>query len=279
MALGPAIQGEVLTQLWGVTASSALHLEPALWSTSAKGDRAYWNKYPGSVYFVHFHPGVDRSAPKGTPIMAMETGIVVASGWANDISGYHIVVEIRPGVRYGFGHTLSNLPKVGTHVARGQTIAYVGDTGVVTGPSTHSYLSIKEAGPDGIVRTFLYNMTLFEAGGRLQDDPRIKPLVSPPVALWKGRVTTTAPQPAGTPDKVCNIRSKANALASSIWARTYADGFTYQFINGVKGRKLWSNTSQYAWNGGYVGDYAQVKTGSGQILYIHKTILKVWVKP
>lgn len=275
MALLDPVQGEIITQLWGVTPTPALQFEPPMY---ASGNRAYWVAYPGGRYYPHFHPGVDRAAPVGTPIRACETGIVLASGWANSTSGYSIKVEIRPGVVYGFSHLKQAGLPVGTHVVRGQTIAYVGQTGLATGPHTHSYISIFEAGPDGVKRTFLYNMMLFMKGGALQDDPRILPLGAP-VITWKGRVTTIAPQPAGVPDLICNIRSKPNALASSIWARTFPDGQTYQFINGVKGKRLWSNLSQYMWNGGYVGEYAQVKTAAGQILYIHKSILKVWIKP
>lgn len=116
-----------------------------------------------------------------------------------------------------------------------------------------------------------YLQYAFEAWKSIDVD--MPPVPSP----WAGRALTVSGK--YTPNSSCNIRSKPDLLASSIWARTYADGYTYRIVNGVKGAKLWSNLSQFAFNGEYVGDFAKVRTGAGQILYIHKTILWIVKQP
>ena len=83
------------------------------------------------------HRGVDYAAPSGTPIRAAGEGRVTFRGWQN---GYGNVIILQHGGHYStlYGH-MSKFAGVGVgaHVAQGQTIGFVGMTGLATGPHLH----------------------------------------------------------------------------------------------------------------------------------------------
>ncbi|HEX6832067.1 MAG TPA: peptidoglycan DD-metalloendopeptidase family protein, partial [Rudaea sp.] len=83
------------------------------------------------------HRGVDYAAPTGTPIHSAGDGKVVFRGQQ---SGYGNVVIVQHGGHYStlYGH-MSRFAgvQVGQHVSQGQTIGFVGMTGLATGPHLH----------------------------------------------------------------------------------------------------------------------------------------------
>jgi murein DD-endopeptidase MepM/ murein hydrolase activator NlpD len=84
------------------------------------------------------HRGVDFGAPTGTPVMASGNGVVEFIGWHG---GHGRYVRIRNAAPYktAYGH-LSRYARglrVGMKVRQGQVIAYVGSTGISTGPHLH----------------------------------------------------------------------------------------------------------------------------------------------
>jgi murein DD-endopeptidase MepM/ murein hydrolase activator NlpD len=87
---------------------------------------------------IRAHKGVDYAAPIGTPVKAAGDGKVRFAGVKG---GYGNVVEIdhSRGIVTVYGH-LSHFAKgthVGEHVTQGSIIAYVGMTGLATGPHLH----------------------------------------------------------------------------------------------------------------------------------------------
>ncbi len=87
---------------------------------------------------IRAHKGVDYAAPMGTPVKATGNGKVVFVGTKN---GYGNTVIIQHGGKYStlYAH-LSRFArglKKGKRVEQGQTIAYVGKTGLATGPHLH----------------------------------------------------------------------------------------------------------------------------------------------
>jgi murein DD-endopeptidase MepM/ murein hydrolase activator NlpD len=84
------------------------------------------------------HRGIDYAAPSGTPISAIGDGTVTFKGWKG---GFGNFVEIRHNGTYTsrYGHLSRYARGVarGTHVRQGQTIGYVGMTGLATGPHLH----------------------------------------------------------------------------------------------------------------------------------------------
>jgi murein DD-endopeptidase MepM/ murein hydrolase activator NlpD len=99
------------------------------------------------------HKGVDFAVPKGTPVKAAVSGVVVhagthlQNGWKNrgwgSSYGIHIVIDNNKfadgtaGYWSGYAHLSSVSVKVGDKVRKGQIIGYSGDTGRTTGPHLH----------------------------------------------------------------------------------------------------------------------------------------------
>lgn len=129
------------------------------------------------------HNGVDYAAATGEPVMATANGVVTHRGWSGS---YGNLVEIRHSngfvTRYahlsGFGSGVA----VGRRVSQGQTIGFVGMTGLATGPHLHYEL---------------------RRNGRVEDplDIRIPPGEPIPEARWslweqqlaEGRALLTGP--------------------------------------------------------------------------------------
>jgi murein DD-endopeptidase MepM/ murein hydrolase activator NlpD len=82
------------------------------------------------------HKGTDYAADRGTPVRAIGDGVVVRAGWG---AGYGNVVEIRHrnGFVTRYGHLSRFNVRAGQRVEIGQTVAYVGSTGLATGPHLH----------------------------------------------------------------------------------------------------------------------------------------------
>ncbi|HET9764526.1 MAG TPA: M23 family metallopeptidase [Casimicrobiaceae bacterium] len=84
------------------------------------------------------HKGTDYAAAAGTPVRAIGDGVVVREGWG---SGYGNVLEIRHRngfvTRYGHLSRFASGVHAGSHVAIGQLVAFVGATGLATGPHLH----------------------------------------------------------------------------------------------------------------------------------------------
>lgn len=84
------------------------------------------------------HHGLDYSAPTGTPVSSIGSGVVTFKGWRG---GYGNLVEIKHknNFKTRYGH-LSRFAKglyKGKKVKMGELIGYVGSTGLSTGPHLH----------------------------------------------------------------------------------------------------------------------------------------------
>jgi murein DD-endopeptidase MepM/ murein hydrolase activator NlpD len=87
---------------------------------------------------IRAHKGVDYAAPIGTPVRAASDGRVLFAGRRG---GYGNLVELdhSRGITTVYGH-LSRFSAglhAGQHVTQGQVIAFVGMTGLATGPHLH----------------------------------------------------------------------------------------------------------------------------------------------
>ena len=81
--------------------------------------------------------GINIAAPRGAPVQATETGVVVYAG--NELRGYGnlILVKHAGGWISAYAHCDLILVKRGQQVHRGQIIARVGSTGNVSAPQLH----------------------------------------------------------------------------------------------------------------------------------------------
>lgn len=86
---------------------------------------------------VKFHPGLDFSAPQGTPIYATAEGVVETSGNLGNGYGNHIVIQHGYSYSTLYGHMSRIKAKRGQRVKRGEVIGYVGSTGKSTGSHLH----------------------------------------------------------------------------------------------------------------------------------------------
>ena len=93
-------------------------------------------KNPFNKKEKEFHTGMDIAAEKSTFIRCSFDGTVADVG-NNDISGNYIKIDSLQDVSYFYGHTQFVFVKKGDKVKKGQIIATVGDTGLVTGPHLH----------------------------------------------------------------------------------------------------------------------------------------------
>lgn len=82
------------------------------------------------------HPGIDISAPPGSPVVATARGRVVAAGSG---AGYGRMVEVDHGFGYRtrYAHLASILARPGQAVERGEILGEVGRSGLATGPNLH----------------------------------------------------------------------------------------------------------------------------------------------
>ncbi len=84
------------------------------------------------------HLGVDLAAPRGTPIHAVADGRIIFRGRRGGY-GNAIIVDHGHGYTTLYAH-MSRFKRgehVGSHVQEGQTIGFVGATGLATGPHCH----------------------------------------------------------------------------------------------------------------------------------------------
>jgi len=87
---------------------------------------------------IRAHNGVDYAAKRGTPIRATGEGVIESVGWKG---GYGRTVVIKHGgeisTLYAHMDKYNSSLARGSKVSQGQTIGYVGDSGLATAPHLH----------------------------------------------------------------------------------------------------------------------------------------------
>lgn len=108
------------------------------WLTSSVGNRR--DPFTGDA---DFHPGLDISADRGSPVYATADGTIVH---ASAYSGYGNLVRIDHGfgLESRYGHLQSIAVAVGSVVKRGDKIGTVGATGRATAPHLHYEVRVND---------------------------------------------------------------------------------------------------------------------------------------
>jgi len=85
----------------------------------------------------YIHKGIDFSTWRsGDPIMATASGQVVTVG-VDESYGNYIIIKHNHGMYTRYAHLSQSIVRKGQLVDQGQTIGYVGNTGISTGPHLH----------------------------------------------------------------------------------------------------------------------------------------------
>jgi murein DD-endopeptidase MepM/ murein hydrolase activator NlpD len=101
---------------------------------------------PGAVIGAHFgeygswsryHTGLDFRASSGTPIRAVQAGVILYAGNSGDWAGNHVAVKHADGMTTMYSHMSSMAATAGQTVRAGQVIGYVGQTGRAFGAHLH----------------------------------------------------------------------------------------------------------------------------------------------
>jgi murein DD-endopeptidase MepM/ murein hydrolase activator NlpD len=101
------------------------------------------SSYAISQLFSFWHPGIDMTAPKGTPIYAIESGVVTYADDSFFGYGRHVVIAHEHQIESLYGHMSEILTSVGKRISRGEMIGKVGSTGWSTGNHVHLEVHIK----------------------------------------------------------------------------------------------------------------------------------------
>lgn len=114
---------------------------PAPSYTRVKDD--YGNRIHPILGVKQFHNGIDFAAPGGSPILAAQSGTVIAAAYSSTMGNY-IMINHGGGVITIYMHASALYVSAGQTVTKGQKIAAVGTTGRSTG--NHLHFSVRVNG-------------------------------------------------------------------------------------------------------------------------------------
>ena len=103
----------------------------------------YGNRIHPILGVKQFHNGIDFAAPGGSPILAAQSGTVIAAAYSSTMGNY-IMINHGGGVITIYMHASALYVSAGQTVTKGQKIAAVGTTGRSTG--NHLHFSVRVSG-------------------------------------------------------------------------------------------------------------------------------------
>lgn len=115
---------------------SLMNATPSIWPVHGWLSAGYGMRADPFTGERDFHPGLDISADKGTPIMATAAGTVELAAPSGDY-GNLVIVDHGFGLVTRYGHLSKFEVWRGREVKRGDVLGYVGSTGRATGPHLH----------------------------------------------------------------------------------------------------------------------------------------------
>ncbi len=112
--------------------------------TSGRITSPYGNRIHPISGTYKMHTGVDIAAPKGTPVLAAESGTVITVKELSTGYGHYVVISHGSNIVTLYGHMSAIYVSVGETVSRGQQIGGVGTTGSSTG--NHLHFEVRQNG-------------------------------------------------------------------------------------------------------------------------------------
>ncbi|MBN1781420.1 M23 family metallopeptidase [bacterium] len=106
-----------------------------------------------SWYYTRAHQGIDIAAEKGSVIRAAGSGVVILANWTPDL-GHTVIIDHGYGFYSYYGHAMRLLVSQGMRVAKGESIALLGSSGISSAP--HLHFEIWKDGEPLDPETFLF---------------------------------------------------------------------------------------------------------------------------
>ncbi|MEE9269861.1 MAG: M23 family metallopeptidase [Candidatus Krumholzibacteria bacterium] len=156
--LSPVVYSPAISQAGGISEAERTEQQlllkaiPSLWPLKGYVTREFYTT--GGEKSDLYHPGMDIAARRNTPVQTSAEGIVVSNGW-DETFGYQVAIDHGFGIQTLYGHNSRNIVQEGDRVVRGQTIAFVGDTGKSSAP--HLHFEVKKNGVPVDPRNYLLN--------------------------------------------------------------------------------------------------------------------------
>ncbi len=120
----------------GSSSSSSYSSTGMIWPVSGSITSSFGYRSAPTAGASSFHRGIDIAAGYGTSVGAAASGTVITTGFQSAMGNY-VVISHGNGVNTWYEHLASFAVSAGSTVSQGQTIGYVGMTGVTTGPHLH----------------------------------------------------------------------------------------------------------------------------------------------
>lgn len=127
---------EAVQNLQSVWAST-----PSIWPTSGWLTSGFGSRLSPFTGRVSMHHGIDIAARQDTPIIAPAAGVVSYTGFDSGL-GRLIKINHGYGIVTSYGHLSKATVKIGQRIKRGETIGYVGNSGLSTGPHLHYEVNV-----------------------------------------------------------------------------------------------------------------------------------------
>ncbi len=110
-----------------------------------KGGAAFINSWGFPRSGGRTHKGTDMFAPRGTPLVAVDSGVVQRS--SNRLGGINVWLIADHGIAYYYAH-LDRWSNVGSgeRVSKGTTIGFLGNSGNARGTSPHLHIQMHPGG-------------------------------------------------------------------------------------------------------------------------------------
>lgn len=121
---------EALRQREAIVSPSGQLLRNFSWPTTGRISSRFGERWG------RMHNGLDIAVPTGTPIRAAAAGTITYAG-SMGTYGILVMIDHGHGVETRYAHLSRVAVRVGQRVARGDVVAYSGNTGNSTGPHLH----------------------------------------------------------------------------------------------------------------------------------------------
>lgn len=147
------VTGQILIVPDGIKPSEQQNFRPQVFIAQgpvpvASGGFTYPVRGGISQFFSWYHPGLDITAPYGTPIVASHNGTVVEIHTGTYDGGYgnNVYISNGNGIVSHYAHMMAVNVSVGQQVTGGSSvIGWIGMTGRTTGPHVHFEIRVNGA--------------------------------------------------------------------------------------------------------------------------------------